>query len=206
MKKRKVLKSVLFLGAIGIVVNQLDDRVVDPILDWFIPASPVIIYNVIATAFTLLFGLALVWFSWKLIRGAWRLVSSHYERSNLWNRFQQWSPSKRDVLVVASFTWSTASVITSLAIQSQLPRGELTTDDLNDLLAISLLLFIIPLVIVLPLAIHDLFVNLKQEWRVATQGRKIMIASSILFVTVAYVLLIVGDYAGWDHLLWFSES
>ena len=33
-----------------------------------------------------------------------------------------------------------------------------------------------------------------------------MIAGLLLFVTVAYVLLIVGDYAEWDHVLWFNES
>ena len=162
MKNRQDLKAFLFGVAIGLVVGQLDDRVVDPILDWFIPASPVITYNVIATAFTLLFGVALVWMFWKLIWGAWRLVSSHDERSSLWNRLQQWSPNKKDVLVVASFTWSTtwstAALISSLAILNQLPRGELTADDLNNLLAVILLLVIVPLVVVLPLAIHDLFV------------------------------------------------
>ena len=89
MKNWRRIRPVLFLLALAVVGSQLDDRVVDPALNWFIPAAPVILYNVVVTVFTLMFGAALVLSLWNLIKTTGRLVFSHGLRSDLWNRFQR---------------------------------------------------------------------------------------------------------------------
>lgn len=206
--KAKLTAIVVFL--LFVVVEDLIGRyVVDPALQ-HISLVPVVIYNFLATAIVFLFLLAIVLAVWQSCRGGWHLVVKKERRQEIGEKIRQWPNSKWDVVWALAIAYSLLYMVLTVSVILVIPRERIAGVISPEEAARIMLFFLMPfLVLFLPLVARGVvqeFRATKKQWRSGTQRERIILVALATFVIVGYGAVLIGDYAGWDHLLWFSAA
>lgn len=206
--KAKLTASGVFVLAV-VVKNLIERYVMDPALQ-HISLVSVVLYNFLATAIVFLFLLAMVLAVWQSFRGGWHLVVKKERRHEIGEKIRQWPNSKWDLLPVIGFTYLVATMVPLLAINFTLPSGQLSSAmTLEQSQVISRIVFAPLLLILITLLIrclHQVYIGTRQQWKTGTRRDRIAITVSGTFAVVGSGLLVVGDLAGIDHLLWFNAG
>ena len=51
-----------------------------------------------------------------------------------------------------------------------------------------------------------LYRETRQQWVSGTRGTRIYLLTSAIVAVAAYLIILVGEFAGWEHRLWFSDA
>ncbi len=199
--KRKVLQGLgLYLA--GVVAG---DIVIMPAVRWITPIAPVAIYNVAATMLALLMGIAMVWAIWKLVRTVWSFLTSKQPWKSLWKDIQEWPRNRDDALFAVEMAWLVALFATSVVFFTSVPEETFTS--IAPLVAPIMVLLTLPALI--PFTIQfgiALYRETKQQWVSGTRGTRIYLLTSAIIAAAAYLIILAGEFAGWEHRLWFSDA
>ena len=203
--KAKSAKPVLKALGISVGGAVFSDLLILPAIRWIIPIAPVAIYNVAATAIALLFAIGFVWMAWTVIRTLWSFLTKRQLWKTLRKEVQQWPKTKTDALLAVEMAWMIALLATTIVFFSSIPQdtSRLVAREVGPKITLLMLPALIPLSIQFYVAIYR---ETKQQWASGTRGTRIGLVTTGVFVVAAYVITLLGDFAGWEHMLWFHEE
>ena len=191
----------------GLVTIFLYNNVVAP-SPKFLPHLPVFLYNFLATAITLLFLAGLVLGIWQLLKEGCKHIVVKELRAYSIEKIRSWPNSKWDIVWTLAIAYLLFIAVLTLTVTQVIPIGRVAgvispeeAANIAVFMLMPLMLFIVPLLL---RAMMEMFKDTKQRWRSGARRERITLAASMTFVLVGYGVVLLGDYAGWDHLLWFN--
>lgn len=168
-----------------------------------------VLYNIIVTALAVL---AFVGFSvivWQVIRWVWMLVTKADVRNVTWDRIRSWPSNKWDLLPVVGVTYAIAIVLHWIAIALVLPKGQfmgvLSAEEVTSISFISYSPMLVIGMIYLVRSMHETYREIKMFWQSGTRNMKIGLAIGLTFILVGWIVFMIGDFIGWNDLLWFNR-
>ena len=176
-----------------------------PAVRWITPIAPVAAYNVAATMLALLMGLALVWVIWTSLRTAWSFLTSKQPWNSLWKDIREWPKSKTDALMAIEMAWLTALVVASAVFFFNVPEeiSTIIAQQVGPIVVLLILPALIPFAIQFAIALYR---DTRQQWTSGTRGTRMYLVTSAVIVTAAYLITFLGEFAGWEHRLWFYDE
>ena len=204
--------NLLFFGLpviYAILGNVLYYHMVLPAIP-FLPMVGFVLYSVFMTVFAILFLLGLVVTVWGSLAGGWKNLARKDLRYELREKIRSWPSSKWDLLPVIATTYLIATVVPLVTIMLMLPPARLAgAVSQEEFLAIFLVVVIPILLIFLAMLTRwafEAYGEMKQRWTFGTRRERAKIAFGISFGLVAWVILVFGDLAGWNDVLWFNSN
>lgn len=193
----------------GLVSIALYDHVLGPSTH-LLPYIPVFAYNSLATSLSLLFLVGLVLGIWHFIKECSKRIAVKELRAQSIEQIRSWPTSKWDVvwaLAIAYFLFFMVLMITMIQV---VPKERLVgVISPEEAASIAVYLLMLLLVLLLPLMVRALVQDFKdelQKWRSGTRRDKAILVASATFAIVTCGVVWTGEYAGWDHLLWFNVA
>ena len=193
----------------GLVTIFLYNNVVAP-APKFLPYLPVFLYNFLATAIVLIFLAGLALGFWLLLKEGWRHTTIKEVRDSTIEKICRWPTSKWDILWVLAIAYFLLLMALMLIITQVIPRerlvGVVSPEEAQN---IAVYLIVPLLLIVLPLFLRgmvNMFRDTRRRLKSGTQREKVILSVSTAFALIAYGAVVIGDFAGWDHLLWFNVA
>ena len=214
MKKLQLLKEPL-RWLVSFVRDVLAEVVADRVSQQVIPSAmqalPLILvtfYNVSATAVLILVLASLVLGGWMILKECWGRLTKKHLREETMAQIRtlpatRFSPLTRAVVVISVIT------IFALVLESWLlANGRLTwiqsQEDVKSLILTTLMPFLFVWLIVVCRHTLQMYREIRVLWGTATAKIKVGLSATITLTLVAWTVVSAGEFAGWDHLLWFN--
>ena len=193
----------------GLVTILLYEHVVTPAYQ-FLPHIPVFLYNFLATAISLLFLAGILVAAWQILKESFRHIVFKELRSCVAERIRSWPNSKWDIVWSFLFAYFFLIATLTLVVTQLIPKERLVgVFSPEEAQSIAVFMLIPLMLLIIPLAAREMFgmyKDTKRQWKSGSQRERVALAASTMFVAVAYGVVLLGDYAGWDHLLWFNAA
>lgn len=193
----------------GLVVIALYEYVISPSKQ-FLPMVPVFLYNFLATAMVLIFLAGLAIGIWLLLKEGWRHITIKEVRKNTIEKICDWPNSKWDILWSLAVAYLLLLLALMLIVTQVIPRerlvGVVSPEEARN---IAVYLIVPLLLVVLPLFVRgmaNMFRDMKQRLVSGGLREKVTLSVSTSFALIAYGAVVIGDFAGWGHLLWFNAA
>ena len=197
---------------IGIVASIIGGAI---LLYVIVPAVPFLsmatfaLYNFIVTLYALLLLIALTVGVWIALKGAWKRLAHADLRHQSWENFTKWPNSKWDLLTVAAVTYFVAVIMTVIAMKLVLPAerisSKLSPEEFASIFIIVVTPLLLMVVAILGRAMFGIYQAIKQQWASGTRKERIIIAVTVSFFAIVWLVIVIGDMTGWDDALWFNS-
>lgn len=197
------------LIVVGVISSAVYEHVVAPSFG-LIPDAPIFLYNFLATSVSLLFLVGLVFVALKMLTEGCKHLTKRELRAVLISNIWSWRASKWDVLWIITLAYLATLMFLMLTVMHVVPRekvvGVLSLQEVQTIAAVV----ITPLMLTMSILALRYVVEFCGEFRrwlkAENDKNKVKTASVMGFFLIAYVVVVVGDLAGWDHMLWFNAA
>ena len=207
MKQRLLHFGQPFLASL--VGRAMYDNFITPAIP-FLPKVPFILYNIFMTAFTVLFLLGLVAAIWGLFATGWKHLMKRELRDDVREKIRKWPTSKWDLLPVIGTTYLVATMLPMVTAMLMLPRGRLIGVVSEEELANIFLVAFTPMMLIFAAMMlrwgFEAYPDMKQRWVTGTRRERYTYAGVAAFVLGVWVLMVAGELAGWDDMLWMNNT
>ena len=207
MKQRLLHFGQPFLASL--VGSAMYDNFITPSIP-FLPKVPFILYNIFMTAFTVLFLLGLVAAIWGLFATGWKHLTIRELRDDLREKVRKWPTSKWDLLPVIGTTYFVAAMLPMVTAMLMFPRGRLIGVVSGEELANIFLVAFTPMMLIFAAMMlrwgFEAYPDMKQRLVTGTRRERYTYAGLAAFVLGVWVLMVAGELAGWDDMLWMNNT
>ena len=205
--RKEVYQYGLFI-IFTIAANRLDDHLITPALP-LLPGAPFILYSIVVYAVSILLLLGLVLALWAVCRWGWSNLTEENMRRDTWARIRAWPASKWDLFLALAMAYVAGIMVLMIATMVVLPRGRIagtmSPEEFLNIFWVSFAPFLIVTLIFVGRSIFDTYKDLKRRWAIGTSKQKAILAAGVIAFMAILVLLVSGDIAGWDEML-FANS
>ena len=193
----------------SIIGSAMYDNVITSAIP-FLPRVPFILYSIFMTAFAVLFLLGLVVAVWGLFAAGWKHLIRRELRDDLRENIRRWPSSKWDLLPVIGTTYVVATMLPMVAAQLVLPHGRLVGIFSPEELANIFLVVFTPMIVIFTVMMlrwgFEAYQDVKQRLVSGSRVERYAYIGTAAFVLVLWVFMVVGEFAGWDELLWMNST
>lgn len=216
MKKLQLLKEPLrwFVQFVrDVVVDVVADKVSQQVIPSAMQVLPLILvplYNVSATAVLILFVVALVLGGWMTLKECWDRMTKKHLRDETMAHIRALPAKRFSLLIMAAVA---ISVITTFALVLEswlLANGRLSWIQSQEDAKTLVLMTLIPLqfvwLAVLCRQVFQMYREIRILWGTATTKIKVGFSTTIMLTLIAWTVVSAGEFAGWNHLLWFNPG
>ena len=202
-------KSLGMLVVAGVISRAAYEHVVSPSFD-LLPYAPIFLYNFLATSLSLLFLVGLVLVASKGLAEGWIQLTKSELRAVLIKNILSWRASKWDVLWIIAISYLVTLMFFTITVMQVVPRekvvGVLSLQEAQTIALVVITPFLIIMSILALRYVVELCRDIRRWLKAENDKNKVKTALVMGFVLIAYGVVIIGDFAGWDHLLWFNEA
>lgn len=201
--------SFLLVMCVSVMGNAVYDHLVSPAFS-LLPYAPVVAYNLLVTSIILIFMVGLVVAPVHGLFQGWKHLTKRESRTNLIENIRSWRASKLDWLWIVAAIYMATLIFLMSMLMLVIPKEQIaevvSPEQAQTIVVVSMMPFVLLMLAWFIGSAIQKYPDMRHQWGIRTYKEKAKEVSVAAFVLLAYGVLVLGNHAGWDHLLWFNVA